>query len=325
MLQEIKRLVLRAFPELGGRHLTRLGVVVAIADPAEAETGTDRFRPRYAVDVQLLTPQGEPDGSAPVLQGLPLPTYGGLYAYPAVGQRVRIGYDYGLPSHPHIQSVLGEGQPMPPLLPGERLLWHSADACLRFDPKGNVTLQTNGELREDSLTRAIVAEETTETHRALTTTVKGDWTQTVGGQLIQTVLGAIKQTCGGDVRVAIVGSLDTAIAGDEGRLIGGKLETVAALDVLIKTALGDVLIESVTSSAELKGALGASLTGLLSVDLVGAQVNAGAAAANPVILGGAFATYFDLHTHNAAGVPTTPPLVLMSVTPGLLSAIVKAG
>jgi dihydroxyacetone kinase DhaKLM complex PTS-EIIA-like component DhaM len=320
----LKRLVLRAFPELGGRHLTRLGIVVAIPDPPDDEQGTDRFRPRYAVDVQLLTPQGEPDEARPVLQGLPLPTHGGLYAFPELGQRVRVGFDYGLPSHPYIVNVIHEGQALPALLPGERLWWHSADSWYRIDSKGNHHRQSDGEIRDDSMVRTIEADATTERHGALTTEVLQDWTQQVGGRLIQEVLGAIKQTCGGDVRVAIVGGVDTTIAGDDVKLVAGKIERVAALDILVKTALGSLLLESVTNAAELKAALGATVNGTLSVDLIGLAVNAGAGATQPVVLGGAFATFFDLHTHNAAGVPTTPPLVLMSVTPGLLSAIVKS-
>ena len=36
-----------------------------LVGPSAEEKGTDRFRPRYAVDVQPLTPAGQPDPEAP--------------------------------------------------------------------------------------------------------------------------------------------------------------------------------------------------------------------------------------------------------------------
>ena len=330
MIAQLRRLILRAFPELGGRHVTRIGVVVAIADPPDAEKATDRFRPRYAVDVQLLTPGGQPDEGRPVLQGLPLPAFGagdgrGFFAFPDVGTRVRVGYDYGLPSHPYIAAVLPEGRSLPALLPGELLIQQRDGALIRFTARGDLVIQTDGELREDSHVRSIEADDTTEIHGTLAHQVDGDWTQSVGGSLITEVLGVVKQTFGSDVRVAILGGLDQAIAGDKGELVGGKLELATGLDILIKSALGDILIESVTSTAELRAAMGATVDGTVSTDLLGAAINAGAGASQPVVLGGAFQTYFDTHTHLSAapGNPSGPPVVLMSVTPGLLSGLVK--
>ncbi len=111
MLGNLEKLILRIFPELGGGHVTRLGVVLAIADLPVEEKGTDRFRPGYAADVQLLTPQGEPDESRPVPEALPLPSSiaddgRGALGFPDVGTRVRIGYDYRRPGHPYIADVL---------------------------------------------------------------------------------------------------------------------------------------------------------------------------------------------------------------------------
>ncbi len=70
MLPDLRKLVRRAFPGFLERYQTRLGVVVSIPDApgndagegqAGAAQATDRFRPRYTVDVQFLTRQGEPD------------------------------------------------------------------------------------------------------------------------------------------------------------------------------------------------------------------------------------------------------------------------
>jgi len=53
----------------------------------------DDFRPRYAVDIEVLGLGGEPDPALPVLSGvpLPLPTGGeatGIYAFPEICTQV---------------------------------------------------------------------------------------------------------------------------------------------------------------------------------------------------------------------------------------------
>ena len=74
MEEAIKRAVERQFPELsGGYHLPRFALVQGVAD-APAQSGIcDNFRPRYAVDLQVLAEDGEPDPNLPILAGLPLP------------------------------------------------------------------------------------------------------------------------------------------------------------------------------------------------------------------------------------------------------------
>lgn len=58
----------------------------------------------------------------------------------------------------------------------------------------------------------------------------------------------------------------------------------------------------------------------------GAAIELGSGASEALVLGDAFQTYFDTQTHfGNAALPTSPPLVLMSETPGLLVGGVKAG
>lgn len=74
MEEAIKHAVERQFPELsGGYHLPRFALVQGVAD-APAQSGIcDNFRPRYAVDLQVLAEDGEPDPNLPILAGVPLP------------------------------------------------------------------------------------------------------------------------------------------------------------------------------------------------------------------------------------------------------------
>lgn len=301
LAHSIGRLIRRAVTGFPDHYVTRLGIVVAIPDPPDEEKGTDRFRPRYAVDVQILAPDGEPDTSWPLLEGLALPAHGGIYAFPEAGTIVRIGYDFGQPSYPYIAAVLSEGQPAPALKPGERLWYHSPDAFQRFDAKGNITIQTNGELREDSSLRTVEADETAETHGKLTTAVSRDWTQTVEGRLLQTILGAWVQQIAGDVRVAMLGGMDTTIAGDESRLVGGNLETIVGQAITSKAVAGDVLLQALAGSATLQSAVKSSV--------VSALVDLGLSASEALVLGDTFLLVFNAHTHSSAGVG--PPNVLM--------------
>jgi hypothetical protein len=58
----IRRAVGGQFPELiGGYHLPRFARVGSVADAPASAGICDDFRPRYAVDIELLGPDGEVD------------------------------------------------------------------------------------------------------------------------------------------------------------------------------------------------------------------------------------------------------------------------
>jgi len=315
LAHSIGRLIRRAVAGFPEHYVTRLGVVVAIPDPPDEEKGTDRFRPRYAVDVQILTPDGEPDTSWPVLGGLPLPAHGGLYAFPEPGTLVRIGYDFGRPTHPYIADVLSEGQPAPAVKPGEQLNQQSDGAFSRFDAKGNWELRTDGEIKEDSHTRLIIGDEAVEEYGKLTRTIDGDKAETVGGSLDSLILGALVEKIGGDVRRAVLGGEESSTLGDVSRLVGGSWEMAVQQNATLKANLGNLLAEAVTGTATFKAAVRIVLDSI-AVDLV-------LGATEPVILGNLFKTVYDAHTHAETGGNTGPPLVPMAAT--LLSTKVRAG
>lgn len=121
----IRRSVERQFPELtGGYHLPRFARVVAVADAPAGAGICDDFRPRYAVDIEVMGPDGEPDSKLPILPGvpLPLPTGGeemGIYAFPEEGTQVVVCFAYGLPNKPYIQTILPHGLSMPSVPKGD--------------------------------------------------------------------------------------------------------------------------------------------------------------------------------------------------------------
>ena len=74
MREMIKKIVMELLPELaGGLHLDRYARVLAAGDsPTEGAT-SERFRPRYAVDLEILGPDMEPDKKFPRYSAVPLP------------------------------------------------------------------------------------------------------------------------------------------------------------------------------------------------------------------------------------------------------------
>ena len=322
MIRNLKKLILRAFPELGGRHVSRLGVVVAIADPPGAEKASDRFRPRYAADVRLLTPRGEPDDSRPMLEGLPLPANGagdgrGDFAFPGAGTRVRIGYDYGLPSHPYIAAILPQGGAIPAVQPGEKLRQHSEGNYDRFDAKGNYRLQTDGEIRQDSNTRLIVGDEAVEQYGKLTRTVEGNQDETTGGKLERLILGALIEKIGGDARRAVLGGEDVTTGGDFNRLTGGNYELAAQQGATLKANLGNMLVEAIAGTATFKAAVKIVLDSI-AIDLV-------LGAVEPVILGNLFKTFIDAHVHSGGTISGLTGAPTLGLPASVLSTKVKVG
>ncbi|MBK5531007.1 hypothetical protein JFT86_29145, partial [Pseudomonas sp. TH06] len=194
----IRRSVERQFPELtGGYHLPRFAQVTAVAD-APADAGLcDDFRPRYAVDIEVLGPDDEPDPAMPPLTGvpLPLPTGGeemGIYAFPEEGTRVVVCFAYGLPNKPYIQSILPHGLSMPKVPKGDQVWQHSAAAQQRVDADGNWLRQTDGKIRDQAIEREVEALDNREQFQSHTRAVDDHSSETVGGVKTIEALGALK-------------------------------------------------------------------------------------------------------------------------------------
>jgi len=228
MEDAIRRAVERQFPELtGGYHLPRFARVVAVAD-APADAGLcDDFRPRYAVDIEVLGPDDEPDPAMPTLTGvpLPLPTGGeemGIYAFPEEGTRVVVCFAYGLPSKPYIQSILPHGLSMPKVPKGDQVWQHSEAAQQRVDADGNWIRQTDGKIRDQAIEREVEALDNSERFQSHTQTIDDHSTETVGGVKKIEALGALKLMSGGSASLAAVDDLHQATGRDLNVVVGQK-------------------------------------------------------------------------------------------------------
>ncbi|PWE46187.1 hypothetical protein C9I50_00455 [Pseudomonas prosekii] len=228
MEDAIRRSVERQFPELtGGYHLPRFARVVAVADAPAGAGVCDDFRPRYAVDIEVLGPDGERDPQMPQLAGvpLPLPTGGeemGIYAFPEEGTQVVVCFAYGLPNKPYIQTILPHGLSMPKVPKGDQV-WQHSEACQqRVDADGNWLRQTDGKIQDKAIEREIEALENREQFQSHAQAVDDHSTETVGGVKTIEALGALKLMSGGTASLAAVDDLHQATGRDLNLVVGQK-------------------------------------------------------------------------------------------------------
>lgn len=228
----IKRSVERQFPELtGGYHLPRFARVVGVADAPAGASMCDDFRPRYAVDIEVLTPDGEADPNLPVLSGVPLPLPSGgdemgMYAFPQEGTRVVVCFAYGLPSSPYIQSILPHGLSLPKVPKGDQVWQHSDAVQQRVDADGNWLRQTDGKIRDHSLEREVEALGNREKYQSHNQDVENHSTEKVGGIKRIDALGALKLNSAGTATLAAVDDMHQA-TGRDLNLVVGKTHNVA--------------------------------------------------------------------------------------------------
>jgi len=228
MEEVIQRTVERRFPELtGGYHLPRFGRVVAVPDAPKTQGLCDDFRPRFAVDVEVLLPNGEPDPALPILQSLPLPVpnggqEAGMYGFPEEGTTVVVGFAYGLPHKPFIQQILAHGLSLPRVPKGDQV-WQHSEACQqRVDADGNWLRQTDGLIRDQAIDREVEALENAERYQSSTVEVDDHSTETVGGIKKVEALGALKLLSGGSASLAAVDDLHQATGRDLNLVVGQK-------------------------------------------------------------------------------------------------------
>jgi len=235
--EAIKRAVERQFPELsGGYHLPRFALVQGVAD-APAQSGIcDNFRPRYAVDLQVLAEDGEPDPNLPILAGVPLPVpvggdEMGFFAFPAEGTMVVVNFAYGMPSKPFIQTILPHGLSLPKVPKGDQVWQHSETAQQRVDADGNWSRQTDGRIQDFSADREVQALDNQEHYQGHSQTVDDHSKETVGGVKTIEALGAMKLLSGGSMSVAAVDDLHQATGRDLNLVVGDKYNATVGGDM----------------------------------------------------------------------------------------------
>ncbi len=193
MRDAIKRIVLRMFPELaGGYHLDRYARILKISDPPPAGVKCDRFRPYWAADIEILTPDGKAAEGFPKFEAVPLPVpmagdQEGMFLWPRPGTIVTVRWIEGRPDHPVIQSVYPMGLTLPAVQDNMAKWQQRAGVHQAVDPDGNWERKTDRDIRD---TAANIQE-----------TATGSRTETVGRSSTENVSGSKTESIGGSKEV----------------------------------------------------------------------------------------------------------------------------
>ncbi|MFB2889304.1 hypothetical protein ACEUC2_07140 [Aeromonas veronii] len=221
------------FPELADQmHLPKFGRVEAISDNAAAGQLNDPFRPRYAVDVQLLAEDGQPDKATPLYRAVPLPVmFGGLeqglLQFPIEGSIVELGFAFGRADRPFIRTVLGTGWPLPDIAPGEQLQQQRAEVFSRTDTVGNQSRHTDRSQHDKAMRMHREADEYLGEFGQHQLTTLQHSVEQIGAMKRIEALGAIELLAGDDMVLGCLGNMSQTTAGDLVSVIGQLRRSVA--------------------------------------------------------------------------------------------------
>lgn len=236
----VQRQIESHFPELAsGLHLPKFARVIAPTEAVKSGNLSDPFRPRYAVDVQLLDADGKPDAQTPVYSAVPLPVPmagndSGMYQFPPEGTLVEVAFTDGRPDKPFIRQTVPDGTSLPDIKPGEQLQQQRAEVSQRVTQAGDWVRQTDQTISETSMARTVKADTESRELVSRETTIKAaDKTSVIGTSTL--MAGAIQQVS--------TGKFSQAIQGSRLATIGGSDEVAVAEDATV--TIGKNLTEQI--------------------------------------------------------------------------------
>ncbi|SIN72996.1 hypothetical protein SAMN02745161_0391 [Halodesulfovibrio marinisediminis DSM 17456] len=191
-----------------------------MCDAPENGGTSERFRPRYAVDVEILTPEGERDEAFPIYEAVPLPVpvgagmESGMFAYPQAGALVVLGFAYGRADHPVIRQIYPMGLSLPQLTNGELRWQQSATVYQSADTQGNWLRTSEATITDDSLRHMRRCVEAVDELSRELRDIAENSTEVIGGVKTIEALGAMNLTSGGCANIAAVDSLNLTTARD---------------------------------------------------------------------------------------------------------------
>ncbi|HDR2560016.1 TPA: hypothetical protein QCI09_001791 [Enterobacter ludwigii] len=227
----VQRQIESHYPELAsGLHLPKFARVMNPVEGVKSGNFSDPFRPRYAVDVQLLDADGNPDKDTPVYSAVPLPVPmagndSGMFQFPPEGTLVEIGFTGGRPDKPFVRQTVPDGTSLPDIQPGEQLQQQREEVSQRVTQAGDWVRKTDQTISETSMARVVKADTEQRELVSRETTVKATDKITVIGT--STLLaGAIQQVCAGDFSQAMSNRVTSINGDDESDIAGSKTVTV---------------------------------------------------------------------------------------------------
>ncbi|MGM8392667.1 hypothetical protein [Enterobacter hormaechei] len=234
----VQRQIESHYPELAsGMHLPKFGRVINPVEVVKSGNFSDPFRPRYAVDVQLLDADGNPEKDTPVYSAVPLPVPmagndSGMFQFPPEGTLVEIAFTGGRPDKPFVRQTVPDGTSLPDIQPGEQLQQQRAEVSQRVTQAGDWVRQTDQTINETSMARVVKADAEQRELVSRETTVKATDKLTVLGT--STLLaGAIQQVCTGDYSQAVNNRV-ASIGGNDEMDIAGSQTVTTGKDLIEK-------------------------------------------------------------------------------------------
>ena len=232
----LQRQIESHYPELAsGLHVPKFARVVAPSEAVKSGNFFDPFRPRYAVDVQLLDADGNPDQNTPVYSAVPLPVPmagndSGMFQFPPEGTMVEVGFTGGRPDKPFIRQTVPDGTSLPDIQPGEQLQQQRAEVSQRVTQAGDWIRQTDQTISETSMARVIRADSENRELVSRETTIKAADNLTVVGTA-RLMAGAIQQISTGDYSQAVKNRV-ASIGGNDTTEITGKKSLTTGKDLI---------------------------------------------------------------------------------------------
>lgn len=234
----VQRQIESHYPELAsGLHLPKFARVMNSVEAVKSGNFSDPFRPRYAVDVQLLDADGNPDKDTPVYSAVPLPVPmagndSGMFQFPPEGTLVEVAFTDGRPDKPFVRQTVPYGTSLPDIQPGEQLQQQRAEVSQRVTQAGDWVRQTDQTISETSMARVVKADTEQRELVSRETTIKATDKATVLGTSTL-MAGAIQQVCTGDYSQAVNNRV-ASVAGNDDADIAGT-QTVTTGKDLIET------------------------------------------------------------------------------------------
>lgn len=294
------------YPELAsGLHLPKLARVVAPSEAVKSGNFADPFRPRYAVDVQLLDADGNPDNQTPVYSAVPLPVPmagndSGMFQFPPEGTLVEVAFTGGRPDKPFIRQTLPDGTSLPDIKPGEQLQQQRAEVSQRVTQAGDWVRQTDQTISETSMARTVKADTERRELVSRETTVKATDKITVLGTATL-MAGAIQQVSAGDFSQAVKGNRLASITGNEETEIAGQQSTKVAGAMNVE--VGGTLTEKIAALRKSVAAGGQQIMGP-TVHIGSEGVNTLTMMLDTIDLLAELAQQCASHSHPSVGTPT---------------------
>ncbi|MDI9768641.1 hypothetical protein QM327_19000 [Pantoea dispersa] len=302
----LQRQIESQYPEMAsGLHLPKMARVVAFSEAVSSGNFADPFRPRYAVDVQLLDADGRPDGSTPVYPAVPLPVPmagndSGMFQFPPEGTLVEVGFTGGRPDKPFVRQTMPEGTSLPDVKPGEQLQQQREEVSQRVTQAGDWERKTDQAIRETSMAREVKADSETRELVSRTTTIKATDKTTVLGTA-SLMAGAVQQVT--------TGSYSMAAQGDQLITVGGSAETDITGTAAI--TVGQALTEKI---GQLRQSIAGTRQEIIApvVWIGSAQINVAQLMLDTVALVEQLANQLASHTHPDTGQPTNSAAIAQS-------------